>query len=209
MTGNQNQKDRQPSDMTLEYYNSNAQQFSDATINVDLRDIRDRFIAKLPAGSKVLDAGCGSGRDSIAFKLAGYKVVAFDASERMAEVAAKNIGQEVHHMGFLNIQYENEFDGIWACASLLHLDQEDLPSAFSKLQAALVSGGVLYVSFKLGRGERVDRVGRHFTDLNENGLSETVKGIQGLAVDETWITSDARPGREQEKWLNAILRNNK
>ena len=113
---------------TLEYYNENADKFILGTLNVDMMTIQKKFISYIPKGGKVLDLGCGSGRDSLFFKELGYDVTAIDGSAEMCIQAEKNIGQPVINMTFDKLDYEAEFDGIWACASLLHVPSRDISS---------------------------------------------------------------------------------
>jgi SAM-dependent methyltransferase len=87
---------------------------------------RDKFEAYISKSGRILDAGCGSGRDSHAFKQHGYSVVAFDASTEMCRMASKLIRQKVLLMRFDGMDFEDEFDGVWACSSLLHVSYEDL-----------------------------------------------------------------------------------
>lgn len=191
--------------MSTNYYDENAAKFCKSTFHLDISKIRNRFLAYLPETGKILDAGCGSGRDSLRFKKAGYNVVAFDASIEMVSRASENIGQDVHHMRFEDITFLEEFDGIWACASLLHVPKKMLSSIFHKFALALKKDGTLYVSFKYGDSERKSDDGREFTDLNETGLTQLLLKEPLLSLCETWITHDCRPGRASEKWLNATL----
>ena len=191
---------------TIEYYSRAAAEFSRSTLNLDLSHIYKRFLNHVPHGGKILDAGCGSGRDALAFKQMGYEVTAFDASLPMAEIASQNLGQRVHVLRFEDLSFDDAFDGIWACASLLHVSKPDLPNVLNRLGNALHQGGVLYVSFKLGNTERIDANGRYFLDLNQRDLQKTLSGCPGLSLTEDWITTDCRPGRTEEYWLNAIIR---
>ena len=191
--------------MSIEYYDKNAEKFTQETFGLDLSDIHSSFLKHVPTGGRILDAGCGSGRDSVAFKAAGYEVVAFDASPEMVKIASKNLGQEILNLSFEDIAFREDFDGIWACASLLHVKADDLVMVMSKLRVALKPGGVLYVSFKLGSGSRVKDDGRYFVDLNFDGLASLVEEVPGLTAKEQWETTDHRPGRESEQWVNALL----
>ena len=156
-------------DKNVEYYNQNAESFYEGTVGVDMSPWRDRFESYVPDGGRVLDAGCGSGRDSRAFKQHGYSVVAFDASSQMCRMASQLIGQEVWQMRFDEISFDDEFDGIWACASLLHVAEEELPQVLGKLHKALRDGGTLYASFKYGEGTVV-RGDRTFCDFTEESV---------------------------------------
>lgn len=192
-------------DPTLAYYEDQAEAFFTETVAVDMAPLYGRFLAQVPVGGHILDAGCGSGRDVLAFHRLGYRVSAFEASPRLAELASAHCGLAVEVRRFQEIDWEERFDGIWACASLLHVPLVELPAVLRRLARALRSGGVLYASFKYGRGER-EQGGRWFTDLDEVGLGALVAAVPGLAVLEAWTTGDRRPGREEERWLNALLK---
>lgn len=192
-------------DKNIEYYNENAESFFNGTVNVDMSLWRDKFEQYLPDGGRVLDAGCGSGRDSRAFKKHGFSVVAFDAASEMCRIASEHIDQPVWQMRFDEISFDEEFDGIWACASLLHVPYEELPVVMKKLHKALKSKGMLYVSFKYGEGTK-KRGERSFSDFTE----ETVRPLfekAGFEVTECGITTDNRPDKANEKWVNVIARN--
>lgn len=191
-------------DKNIEYYNENAQSFFAGTVNADMSLWRDKFEKYIPDGGRVLDAGCGSGRDSRAFKQHGYSVVAFDASSEMCRMASELIGQQVWQMRFDEISFDEEFEGIWACASLLHVPNEELPDVLGKLRKALKNKGILYVSFKYGEG-RKQRGDRTFSDFTEESVKVLLNNA-GFEVIESGITSDIRPGRDDEKWVNAIAR---
>ena len=186
----------------IEYYNQNADSFFEGSVNADMSYERDRFISLLPAGGKVLDAGCGSGRDSKAFLDRGFEVTAFDASEEMCKRASEYIGQEVINMLFQDVTYKDEFDGVWASASLLHVSIEELPAIIRKMNEALKSGGVMYASFKYGEGTKM-RGERRFSDFNEKSIVPLFENA-GFNIIYNEVGSDNRPGRENEMWVNVI-----
>ncbi len=190
--------------MTMTYYQRNAQTFFDATVGVDMSSLYAPFLSQVVPGGRVLDAGCGSGRDTKAFNALGYQVQAFDASAEMVRLAAAYTGLPVRQMTFNMLEAEERYDGIWCCASLLHLPQAELPEAMRRLARALKPGGIWYLSFKYGVGER-EKAGRHFTDLNEPGLEALVAALPQVGIVEQWTTQDKRPERD-EVWLNALLR---
>ena len=162
------------------------------------------FCQHLSNGARILDAGCGSGRDIIAFKKMGYEVEAFDASPQIAALASKNSGIDVSINKFSNYQTKELFDGIWCCGSLLHIPLDNLVDDIGNLLTALKHNGIWYMSFKYGDKECF-RNGRHFTYMNEIGLKKIISQIKKLSILQTWITEDVRPERS-EKWLNAILK---
>ncbi len=191
-------------DSNVEYYNKNADSFFEGSINADMSYTRDRFMALLPESAKVLDAGCGSGRDSKAFIDAGYSVTSFDASVEMCRRASEFLGQDVLNMRFEDMSFDKEFDGIWACASLLHVEMGQLPGIMNRMHTALKDGGVIYASFKYGDGTKI-RGERSFSDFNEKSVVPLFEAA-GFEIIHNEIGSDSRPGRESEKWINVIGR---
>ena len=190
--------------MSSDYYTKNADRFFKDTLSLDMNEQYLMFIKNLFDGSKILDAGCGSGRDTLAFLKMGYQVDAFDASFEMVKLVAKQTGLDVQQKRFEEIESVNYYDGIWCCASLLHVPLLDLPKTMRKLARALKPGGTWYVSFKHGKKER-EKDGRHFTDLNKQSLKQLVSQIKNVNIFKMWITDDTRPKRS-DKWLNAILK---
>ena len=194
--------------LTLEYYNNNASKFVSGTVDVEFTEMQDKFLARLKPGARVLDFGCGSGRDAKYFLNKGFKVTATDGSEELCKIAGELTGLEVKQMLFDELDEKEAYDGVWACASILHVPYDQLVSVMQKVADALFPGGVFYTSFKYGdfAGERN---GRFFTDLTEETLEVLVDKVDGLCIDETWVSADVRPGRENEKWLNVFMRKTK
>ncbi|WP_041422645.1 class I SAM-dependent methyltransferase [Slackia heliotrinireducens] len=188
---------------TINYYEENAGSFVAETVGASMSDALGRFAALLPEGGKILDWGCGSGRDSKALADMGFDVVATDASEAMCESARAVAGVEVRCEDFMGLIEREAFNGIWACASLIHLKRSQLPEAFARANVALKQGGVLYASFKLGDFEGY-RSGRWFTDLQSGDLSVLLTGDWELL--DCWESADVREGRGDEKWLNFLAR---
>jgi len=191
--------------VNIDYYQQYAATFFADTVDVDMSPLYRRFLAQLPEQARILDAGCGSGRDAKAFAKLGHQVTAFDASPALAALAQRHLGQPVQCTRFQDIACQNEFDGIWACASLLHVPGADLCDVMQRLCRALKPRGLLYASFKYGSGER-EHHGRRFTDLDEPGLEALLRQVPGLEPVDTWTTADLRPARESERWLNTLLR---
>jgi len=190
--------------MSVSYYDENAAAFFADSVAAKVDDLHSRFLPLVRPTGRILDAGCGSGRDSLAFRQAGFEVTAFDASAEMVRLATRHAGLAVIQMCFEDVDWRDQFDGVWACASLLHVPRADLPAVVGKLVAALREDGVLFASFKYGTEER-DHRGRRFTDLDERGL-EALFDRQGLRVIDLFATDDARPGREHERWVSAVGR---
>ena len=189
---------------TLTYYNQNATQFYNSTVTVEFTATRQRFLSHLQESATILDFGCGSGRDTKAFLNQGYQVEAIDGSTELCKLASAYTGLQVRHMLFQELSEVNKYDGIWACSSILHLPKDELLDVMRKMSDALKSNGIIYTSFKYGifSGERN---GRYFTDMTEETFAEFIRDIEELQIEEQWITSDVRPGRGGEQWLNLIL----
>lgn len=215
------------------YYRQNAQRFFTDTVSLDMSALYQPFIACLPPGARILDAGCGSGRDAKAFSEMGFTVEAFDASAELVALARQFSGKPVERMRFQDVAAVEKYDGIWCCASLLHVSEAELPEVMTKLAIALKPGGVWYLSFKYGRGER-EKDGRRFTDLDAAGLQKLVDEVNDISggflarskaeikrgvgskdrtennfvldTERLWQTGDLRIGRGDEVWLNAIIR---
>jgi len=192
-------------DSTLCYYDDHAEEFYKSTVNVEFTTMQKQFLEKLDNGSYILDFGCGSGRDTRYFLEKGYHVDAIDGSKELCQLAGEFTGIEVKNMFFEELSEANKYDGIWACSSILHLPIAELTQVMKKMVVALKENGIIYTSFKYGTfaGERN---GRFFTDMTEVTFAEFIRKIEDLEVEEQWTTSDVRPGRGEEKWLNLILR---
>lgn len=194
-------------DKTLDYYNQNADTFFTGTVSVDFSQIQNKFLNCFKEGAYILDFGCGSGRDTRYFLEAGMKVDAVDGSEEMCRIASEYTGMKVKQMLFQELNVHDKYDGIWACASILHLPKNDLKSVLQKMAAALKKHGIIYTSFKYGEFEG-ERNGRYFTDFTIEMFQIFIQDIDHLQIKEDWITGDIRPGRGDERWLNLILQKN-
>lgn len=192
------------SDQTVRYYDEHAATFSQGSLNLDIGHLYAEFLPLLSPGGTILDAGCGSGRDSAFFKQKGFIVTAFDASAELAALASAHIGESVKVMSFLELESADEFDGVWACASLLHLPNDLVGEALRRLGRSLKSGGFLYASFRYGEFVGV-REGRFFNNYDEGKFATMMENEPLLRVKKIWTTHDVRPDREDEQWLNVIL----
>ncbi|WP_104469929.1 class I SAM-dependent methyltransferase [Acinetobacter indicus] len=187
---------------TIHYYNKYSSDFIESTFDVDMESLYLPFLKNITEGGFVLDLGCGSGRDSLAFQKRGYKVVALDYSKELVKQATALTGIPVRYQSFYELTESNQYDGIWACASLLHCDRNRLPDVLKRIYNALRRGGVCYMSFKYGSTDR-EKDGRAFTDLDEVQAKELLDQLQVVEVLQQWITVDQRPDRD-EKWLNVL-----
>ena len=190
---------------SIEFYNNNAKHFFEGTSEVDMTELYAEFTPFIKQGSEILDAGCGSGRDTKYFMSKGYRVIAFDASEELVALASSHCKIDISCMTFNEVDWVEKFSGIWACASLLHLDDVELRNTFSKLIKSLKSTGVIYCSFKYGN-TATNHDERYFNNKTEATLKELLGNELPIKFKKCWITNDKRPQRSDEKWLNVIIK---
>ena len=196
---------------TLAFYSKNAQEFISSTQNVDMTEIQNAFTSLLPLKAHVLDLGCGSGRDTLYFLERGFSVTAMDACDEFCK-ATKNLTYKYQKTGkcivlqkkFLELSDIQKYEGVWACASLLHVPKKELPAILKKIENALKEKGVFYCSFKKGTFEG-ERNGRYFSDFTEDELCKAIEKSTQLSKIRLWLTSDARPERS-EIWINSLWR---
>ena len=188
---------------TLNYYNQNAAQFSDSTQSLDFASVQDIFLSFLQPQAHILDFGCGPGRDTKYFLSHGCSTDAIDGSEEFCRIASEYAGIPVKQMLFQEMNASEEYDGIWACSSILHSTYDDLKDILKKLARALKKEGILYASFKYGDFEGM-RNGRYFIDMTEDKLQRILHETDVFQIKEKWISSDVRQGRDDEKWMNML-----
>lgn len=190
---------------SIDYYNKYAAKEFEETVNQDMSGIMKEFLDLLKEGDTILDLGCGSGRDSLSFYELGYDVTPLDASEEMCKLAEIHTGLEVLQMTFEQIDFDNVFDGIWACASLLHTPKKELSDILTKIARALNDKGILYMSFKLGDFEGF-RGKRYFCDLTADSMTELLRDNGRFEIVKLWETEDVRSGHSDVRWLNVLVR---
>ena len=190
---------------TIQYYDEHAVEFYNGTVTADMKELQNRFLTYLPKHGKVLDAGCGSGRDSKSFLEAGFQVEAFDASEKLCTFAEKLIIHPVRCLCFEEMDYVNEFDGVWASASLLHVSKKELPGILVRIHQSLKKDGILYASFKEGCKE-TKKGERFFSNYSREEICEVFKEKGLFDIIECFTTSDVRENRDDELWINIIVR---
>lgn len=191
---------------TWRFYEKNAKGYAEQTAAVDMSALYERFERHLPGGAAILDAGSGSGRDTKHFAEAGYQVTSFDYSAEMAKISTAYTGIPTVVRSFADVNEVNRYDGIWACASLLHLLQTELTDAVARLAKALKPSGVIYMSFRYGVDERCYSDGRCYTDLDEEGVTKIIAAIPPLQVLELWVSGGEGSFEGGGLWLNAIVK---
>ena len=190
-------------DNTLDYYEKHGKEYAEKTRKVDMSEACEIFLSYLDPEARILDLGCGSGRDSRYFLDQGYKVTSVDGSVALCAIASKETGQKVLLKTFDQIDYKEEFDAVWASASLLHVKKSDMAEIYGRVRRALVEGGIFFVSYKLGTGE-TEEEGRHFSYYSEEDVDTLFGPESGFRVLEYWISEDTIPGREGLQWLNIL-----
>lgn len=189
---------------TLDYYNKNSEEYFNSTLNVDMTNTYKEFLKLVPEGGKILDLGCGSGRDSMNFMKLGYEVTAVDGAKELAKKASVLLGKEVILSTFEELELKEKFHGIWACASLLHIKREDLKIVLNNLYNNLEDNGVFYMSFKYGEKEYVDDKNRYFNCFTDESIISFINENTKYNILGLYITEDKLGRVNEVKWLNLI-----
>ena len=189
---------------TLDYYNKNSEEYFNSTLNVDMTNTYKPFLKLVPKDGKILDLGCGSGRDSMNFMKLGYEVTAVDGSKELAKKASALLGKEVIASTFEELELKEKFHGIWACASLLHIKREDLKTVLNNLYNNLDDNGVFYMSFKYGEKEYVDDKNRYFNCFTDESIISFINENTKYKILGLYITEDKLGRVNEVKWLNLI-----
>ena len=189
---------------TLDYYNKNSEEYFNSTLNVDMTNTYKEFLKLVPKGGKILDLGCGSGRDSMNFMKLGYEVTAVDGSKELAKKASALLGKEVIVSTFEELELKEKFHGIWACASLLHIKREDLKTVLNNLYNNLDDNGVFYMSFKYGEKEYVDDKNRYFNCFTDESIISFINENTKYNILGLYITEDKLGRVNEVKWVNLI-----
>lgn len=192
---------------TLKYYNENAVDYTEQTKYGDLKEIYAKFLKLLPKGAKILDFGCGSGRDSKYFIENGYKVTAIDGSEKMCKLATQYINQKVKCMKFEELTDETLYDGIWACSSILHVERENLSDILRKMIKALKKGGIIYTSFKIGDYCEIKEE-KYYNYITKNILEKILKEVNSHCKIIDYFESNTKTNvnRPVASWGNYLIK---
>ena len=184
-----------------EWYELHANAYAASTIGIDMEPTRQRFLTHIPPGGRILDIGCGSGRDSVRFASQGFVVDARDRSTAMVAEAQRRTGLPVRVQDILSLADEHCFEGIWVCAVLLHLNELECSEALRRMTRALIPSGSIFLSVKKGGGTQIIE-GRSFRAWNARELL-TLVGLQhDLTVIDCWESTDAT--RAETVWINLI-----
>ena len=189
-------------DTTLSWYRENAIQYAEETRNSLVLDALWEFLSRMKEGGTILDYGSGSGRDSAFFLDKGFSVDSLDGSAEMKAQAERLFGIKVKLASFLSLEEKDKYDGIWAQASILHLEEHDLRVALTLIERALKRDGVFYSSFRKGEGDGYEN-GRWYTNMTERRFLSFLPA--SLYVEKIWESQDVRPGVNRT-WLSIICR---
>ena len=190
-------------DSTTEFYESHAREYFDRTASADLSALYDSFLSHVRPGGRILDVGCGSGRDLKVFRQRGFKPVGIDASPTLVKLAHTFSGVVCKATRFQDLNFREYFDAVWACASLLHLPKRRIGRILRRLYTSLIDGGTLFVSMQIGCGEKLAEDGRFFAYYQPDELARRVQKA-GFSIDRVWISEDSLPGRTRTRWVNVI-----
>ena len=189
-------------DTTLSWYRDNAIQYAEETRNSLVLDALWEFLSRMKEGGTILDYGSGSGRDSAYFINKGFSVDSLDGSAEMKAQAERLFGIKVKLASFLSLEEKDKYDGIWAQASILHLEEHDLRVALTLIERALKRDGVFYSSFRKGEEDGYEN-GRWYTNMTERRFLSFLPAK--LYVEKIWESQDVRP-RVNRTWLSIICR---
>lgn len=190
---------------TIDYYERNARAYSLETFNADLSETRSKFLRLLPHGARILDVGCGGGRDLRAFKAEGYEAEGLEPAPALAQIARESSGCPVHVSKVETMDFQGMFDGVWACASLLHLPRLDLSEGLVSIHRALKRSGYLFLSMQKGAVDGVLPDGRFYARYDKNKLLSVVCS-SGFDPLEVWESGDSLHARVAVRWINILAR---
>jgi len=190
---------------THRFYEDQAEEYFQRTVSADLSHLYEQFLPHVARGGRILDVGCGSGRDLRAFMQKGFRAVGIDSSRALVELARSFSGAECVTGRIEEMVFDGQFDGVWACASLLHLPRSAIDDALDRIHKALVAGGVLFASVQEGDGERVADDGRFYTLYKE---AEFLARVEAAKFDilESWISKDVLDQLRPIRWLNVLAK---
>jgi SAM-dependent methyltransferase len=200
-------KPKPASNKSIDYYNQHAEEYASRTLFMELSDLYLPFREYVPRGGRILDAGCGAGRDTRYFIEHGYIVISFDGSAELVRKCQEYPHAYCVRLLFSEVTFKEEFDGIWACASVLHIPEPEAKDAMRRLTTALKPGGAMLVSLKHGKGSGPDSSGRFFQYYDEQSAEDIFKDDPRLELAKVWKSSSRPPGEAKAvDWLNLILK---
>ncbi|HET9579254.1 MAG TPA: class I SAM-dependent methyltransferase [Usitatibacter sp.] len=192
---------------TLAHYDARADEFREGTRDHDVSQNIAALLRHIRGEppSRILDFGCGPGRDLAAFRALGHQPIGLDGSRELAAMAREHSGCEVWEQDFLDLRLpEGRFDGIFANASLFHVPRSELPRVLRQLHAALVPEGVLFASNPRGHNEEGWNAGRYGVWHDLESWRAFLEAA-GFAELEHYYRPQGLP-RAQQPWLASVWR---
>ncbi len=197
----------QVSRQTVQHYELNAEDFREGTRDHDVSQNIEALLRHVqsPAPARILDLGCGPGRDLRTFTAMGHQAIGLDGCERFVEMARAETGCDVWHQDFLQLDLPaSHFDGIFANAVLFHIPSKVLPQTLRQLHHSLKPGGVLFSSNPRGEnqeGWNGDRYGAYYDWETWRHMLQQA----GFAELEHYYRPPGLP-RDQQPWLASVWR---
>jgi SAM-dependent methyltransferase len=199
-----NSRTAQGASETDRYYRENAQSYFDRTFGLQMAHLYRPFLAGVGKGRRILDVGCGSGRDVKAFRALGYDAYGIDPSPELVDLATKEVGPYFSVGRAESYSSAVPFDAIWACASLLHVRRGELYATIRNLRALLSPQGVFFASMQLGSGEVTQADGRRYTYFSAGEFEDAIAEA-GLQVLDAWESKDVLRS-DGPRWINVLAR---
>lgn len=190
---------------SIEYYNRYAIPYYEATVGLSMEEIMQPFIELLPENADILDMGCGSGRDTLVLEEEGFSVTAMDGAQEMCKLASIHTGKEVLHLTIQEMEFDDVFHGIWACAVLGHVPPDEIKDVMKKTVRALKDDGVLYFSVRKGDRNGLYN-GRYYYDYDRESLYDLLESLHNIKIIDIWKTTDVREQNASNEWYNILLR---
>ncbi|MEA1969383.1 MAG: methyltransferase domain-containing protein [Thermodesulfobacteriota bacterium] len=187
-----------------DYYQKNYQEYFRKTVTADPTSFLESFAAKLSPGAKVIDIGCGSGRDLLWLKKRGFKPVGFERSKGLADLAEQYSGARVIRADFELFEFSGmDADGILLTGALVHLKKEKFQPLLRSIVKGVKPKGIISISLKQGKGSLIDSMGRSFYLWQESELRNLFKDSSLSVLSITKNSSALKTG---ETWLTSIVR---
>ena len=198
---------REAAAATLAHYEGSAESFREGTRDHDVSQNIDALLRHAASAPplRILDFGCGPGRDLRRLRELGHEPVGLEGSAAFVAMARADSGCEVWHRDFLDLGLPSaHFDGVFANASLFHVPVAELPRVLRELRDALKPGGVLFSSNPRGNDEEGWNRGRYGAYHSLDGWRRHVTGA-GFTELEHYYRPAGLP-REQQPWLASVWR---
>lgn len=187
------------------YYEDHAALYASRTVSADMTEQYERFLPLLKEEARILDVGSGSGRDASFFQRRGYEVTALEPSGNLCREIRKVFSGEIICSRIQDYRPSRKFDGIWACASLIHLEEWEILRFFEGLDQYLADNGIIYISGKNGIITGTAADGRYFLEFREELVEKILAISRRLKLEQLWYSEDVT-GRRGFRWMNGIMR---